>query len=429
MTKRFLLICLAAIFIPVLCGTAVVCADETSAAPYPFKDQYKATVFGTPPSLQYPLDVVRKPSVHTFEIRDRNVPDVFWYAGKLDYSLLMHKEPAPLMFLIAGTGAQYDGSKMQFLQKLFFSAGYHVAAVTSPTHFNFIVSASRYGAAGYVPLDVDDLYRVMGWIRDDISSKYTVTGYSVAGYSLGGLHSAYLAKLDKSRKEFNFDRVLMINPAVDLYGSALRFDSWLEPESTGDKTPEQIIDKFYRQFAEFYKRRESRTIDSDTLFRLAEHLDATTSDYRTLIGASFRITSSSMVFTSDVCLQAGYLVAPGITLDMWSPLLPYFTAASHVTFKNYFEEFLYPYLRTIIPNISEEQAIENCTLPGIADFLHDADNIYVVGNSDDPILSSADLSFLKKTFGGHLKLFGYGGHCGNISYTEFAEALLKAVKL
>jgi len=52
--------------------------------------------------------------------------------------------PAPLIFIIAGTGAGYNSQKMKVLQRAFFQAGFHVLALSSPTHGHFIVSATRH---------------------------------------------------------------------------------------------------------------------------------------------------------------------------------------------------------------------------------------------------------------------------------------------
>jgi len=405
-----------------LLATAHAVAEDK---PYPFTDPYKATVFGTPPDAVYTIQPVPRVSLRSFEVDSRPIPDIFWYAEDLEYSVALQKKPAPLMFLIAGTGADHDASKMRFLRALFYGAGYHVACLSSPTHFNFIVSASRHAAAGYVPNDVEDLYRVMGWIADEIKEEAEVTGYDVGGYSLGGMHSAFLAHLDKSKGRFHFNKVLMINPAVNLYASALRFDSWLAPENTGGKTPVEVMDKLYRQFAKFYKKREVESLDSEVLFQLSQYLDASETDYKILIGTSFRVTAASMIFTSDVCLHAGYVVPSDTFLTSHDPLLPYFTVASKLRFEQYFDEYLYPYLRYLGPPISKEEAIRNCSLASIEPFLRSADNIYVVGNLDDPILDHDEVTFLQDVFGERAFLFEHGGHCGNMMYAPFARRMLK----
>jgi hypothetical protein len=51
-----------------------------------------------------------------------------------------------------------------------------------------------------------------------------------------------------------------------------------------------------------------------------------------------------------------------------------------------------------------------------------------MGNEDDLILTSGDLAFLKDVFGPRAKIYPYGGHCGNMSYTENVDYMLKFFK-
>ena len=41
-----------------------------------------------------------------------SIPEVFWYSTKMKYSLIKQEDKAPLAFVIAGTGASYQSSKM-----------------------------------------------------------------------------------------------------------------------------------------------------------------------------------------------------------------------------------------------------------------------------------------------------------------------------
>ncbi|WP_187170521.1 alpha/beta fold hydrolase [Salidesulfovibrio onnuriiensis] len=420
--------CAALVLFISLLALAPACLAKGEVKPYPFTDPYKATVFGTPPEMIYHPARVGFVAEKSLTIKDRHTPDLFWYAEDLDYSMVLQDKGAPLMFLVAGTGARHNSAKMRFLAQVFYSQGYHVVCVSSPTHYNFIVSASRYAAAGYVPHDVEDLYRVMLWCKEVVEKRQPVTSISVGGYSLGGMHSAFLARLDSQRGDFKFRKVLLINPAVNLYSSALRFDSWLSPKNTGGETPNQIIDKFFRQFADFYKSRELKTLDSEVLYQLSDYLKASDADYRVLIATAFRITSSSMVFTSDVCLNAGYIVPADKVLTKYDPLLPYMNAASRIRFEDYLDEYLYPYLQFLGVEGSKEDVIRRCSLESIGEYLKGAGNIAVVGNEDDPILDEGNLNFLRDTFGDRVRLFPHGGHCGNLQHVNFVNAMLEAVK-
>ena len=118
--KKFVLAILCALLL-----TAGV--NSSHAYDYPFSNPYVATVIGTP--AQYGAPLPGKIKLKQLELRvfeDRKVPDVFWYQDRLRYSLAYQKERAPLIFVIAGTGASYSTAKMQLLQKAFYQAGFHV---------------------------------------------------------------------------------------------------------------------------------------------------------------------------------------------------------------------------------------------------------------------------------------------------------------
>ncbi len=89
---------------------------------------------------------------------------------------------------IAGTGAAYDSTKMQAMQNAFYNAGFHVLSLSSPTHPNFIITASESMVPGYIEEDSRDLYRVMqlawGQIKDKVEvSEFYWPDTALAGHS------------------------------------------------------------------------------------------------------------------------------------------------------------------------------------------------------------------------------------------------------
>ena len=158
------------------------------------------------------------------------IPEVFWFNKKLQYSIVKQESAAPLVFVIAGTGAKYDSPKMIDLQKVLYSQGYHVLSLSSPTFANFIVNATtERDIPGYLAKDAKTLYRVMKAAVEQVKTEESVeiTSYALTGYSLGGAHSAFVSKLDEEQQVFNFDKVLLINPPVSLYNSVAILDGYL----------------------------------------------------------------------------------------------------------------------------------------------------------------------------------------------------------
>jgi len=159
--------------------------QPVQAKPYdfPLASPFAATVVGTPQSLK--AELPSNIPVEDFELtvfRDRNVPDLLWYNDTLRYSLVAQGHPAPLIVVIAGTGAAYNAAKMQGLQRVFYKAGLHVLSLSSPTHPNFIGAASTTGVPGHLLEDSKDLYRVMtlAWLQ--IKEEIEVTDFYLTGW-------------------------------------------------------------------------------------------------------------------------------------------------------------------------------------------------------------------------------------------------------
>jgi hypothetical protein len=178
-------------------------------------------VLGTPPAYraELPEEVPRR--VHRLLVFPRRpIPDIFWYTARFEYSLAAQPGRAPLVFVIPGTGADHNSTKTLIMQRILYKAGLHVVALTSPVHPNFIVSASSTSTPGLITEDAEDLYRVMRLARRQIGDRIEVSKFYLAGYSLGATQAAFVARLDDERGEFGFDKVLLINPPVNLYNSA-----------------------------------------------------------------------------------------------------------------------------------------------------------------------------------------------------------------
>ena len=109
---------------------------------FPIDNAWVATVVGTP--AEYRAELPEKVPVKTRRMKifkDREAPEFLWYMEDLRYSVTLQKKPAPLVFLIAGTGASYSGGKNTNMARAFYNAGFHVVSISSPTFMNFIVAA------------------------------------------------------------------------------------------------------------------------------------------------------------------------------------------------------------------------------------------------------------------------------------------------
>ena len=394
---------------------------------YPFADPFVATVVGTPTeyTAALPADIPIK--VETLKMfPEREVPGILWNLDELRYSYVRQKGPAPLIFLIAGTGAGFNSPKMQLMQKAFYQAGYHVVSISSPTHPNFIVAASTSGVPGHLEEDSADLYNVMQAIWQKHQQKMDVTDFYLTGYSLGAAQSAFIAKLDEQEKVFNFRKVLLINPPVSLYNSVLILDELLDFNIPGGM---DNFNAFYQRivnaFADVYAHGENVEFNNDFLYRAYQYRTPTSEEpLAALIGTSFRISSENMVFTTDVLTKAGYVVPKNLVLRRHDNVRDYAKVLAQLSFLDYFRGIFLPHFQAKDPNVTEADLIRTLSLRSLDGYLRNSGKFGMIHNEDDVILLPGEIDYLRDLFGTRATIFPHGGHCGNMAYPDNVSAMV-----
>ena len=231
------------------------------------------TVVGTPPAEQValpelePYRNVRSDTVKV--LPERRVPDVLWFEREgLRYGLVYRETRAPLVFLIAGTGASFDSELNKTLARALYAAGMHVVGLPSPTHPNFIVNASETGVPGKLDDDARDLYRAMRLILPRVKERVDVSDVYVTGYSLGAANAAWVARLDESEHAHR----LQEGPAAEPAGQPLQLDPHpghdvrpARPGRPAERTARRRPD--LRRLRQVYSRQPSTTLDGDFLYQ------------------------------------------------------------------------------------------------------------------------------------------------------------------
>jgi hypothetical protein len=385
---------------------------------FPFVNPFAATVVGTPAS--YRATLPRRISVDEMAIRvfeDRQTPEVFWYNDRLRFSLARQNHRAPLIFNIAGTGAGHNSNLMGVLQRAFYQAGFHVISLPSPTHSNFIVSASSTGVPGRVEDDAADLYRVMQLAYERVKGRIEVSEFYLTGYSLGGWQAAFVAHLDEQEQAFDFSKVLMINPPVSLFSSIRILDQMLIDNVPGGTAGiDDFFERVFNAFVEVYKDHEFTNFGEDFLYRAYTTRQPNDEDLAALIGLAFRLSSNNMVLTSDVMSRSGYVVPKSLELTSRSSLTKFFKVGMRLTFEDYLDQLFYPYFKARDPSLTLEDLIDEASLERIEDYLIHSPKIGLLTNEDDIILAPGEIDYLREVFGERAKIFPTGGHCGNLAH-------------
>lgn len=397
---------------------------------YPIPGSYEATILGTPAKLMPELPATIPTRQLVLDIfPDRKKPQIFFYDEGLRCTFAYQDRKAPLIFLIAGTGASDRSSKLMVMMKAFYQAGFHVITLPSPTHANFIISASSSRVPGDFAEDSADLYRVMEIAWKQVAGDIEVSSFHMCGYSLGGSQAAFVAKLDEERHLFNFRKVLMINPTVSLYSSSERIEGLLKQIPGGAKKQGIFFNKVLSKFSEFYRYGNYVAINDDFLYAIYTEKLFSREETSGLIGLTFRINLAGMIFSSDVMTNSGYVVPKNRVLKSTDPLLDYFLVSTHLSFFDYFNEYLFPYFQKQRPGLTRQAYIDSLSLKSIEGYLKSSDKFGVMANENDFILTGEELSYLKQLFGERTKVYPRGGHLGNLEYKENLAYMVAFFKL
>ncbi|HPA69719.1 MAG TPA: alpha/beta fold hydrolase [Methanoregulaceae archaeon] len=397
----------------------VVSSAANDGYDYPMLGPYEATILGTPNNLKYPPpERILARRIVLDIIPDGKKPDIFFYNDGLRCTLAYQDKQAPLVFLIAGTGANDQSQKVLSIMKALYSAGFHVITLPSPTHPNFVISASRTHVPGDLTEDAADLYVAMEHAWNKVKGDVEVSGFYLGGYSLGGTHAAFVAKLDEERKIFNFRKVLMVNPAVNLYNSVTKVDGLLEKIPGGQRKIGAYFNAMFAKFAEFYRKGDFIEINDEFLYTLYKSKLFSDDENCGLIGLSFRTSLAGMVFASDVMTNGGYVVPKNRELTATDPLENYLFVYMHLSFMDYFDEYFYPYKHRKYPDLTRNALIDSLSLKSIEEYLKSSSKIGAITNDDDFILASGEIDYLRQLLEERLTVYPRGGHLGNLEYRD-----------
>jgi predicted esterase len=415
-----------------LCLSASAMAVNVDPATYgyPLTNPFEATIATTPPDLRpdLPADEDIDQDDYTLNLhpeREFTLPDNFWAVKKLRYRLAKQDHAAPLIFLIAGTGAPYSSTLNEFLKKLYYGAGYHVVQLSSPTSYDFMSSASRFATPGISKDDAEDLYRVMQAVRAQ-QSKLQITDYYLTGYSLGALDAAFVSHLDETRRSFNFKKVLLINPPVNLYTSISNLDKLVQTNVKGIDNSTTFYELVLAKLTRYFRQKGYIDLNDALLYDFQQSKQHLTNEQMAmLIGTSFRFSSADIAFTSDLINRRGLITPPKFPITEGTSLSPFLKRALQCDFDCYLTQQVIPMWRARTDGGSLLQLVDQVSLYALKDYLQSSTKISVMHNADDVILGAGDLGFLRKTFGNRLTVYPYGGHCGNLNYRVNSDAMLE----
>lgn len=332
------------------------------------------------------------------------------------------KTPAPLVILLPGVGGHHKAPQLRALAEILHGRGYSVAVLSSVFNTEFM-EASRNYLPGYTPEDARQLRNALQKILEDIktNTEVQVSGVSLAGYSMGGLHTLYLADLERQKPVLGIERFVAVNPPVDLYYALRTFDSFLE------RSAEWTRAEFFRQGSDAMLK--TMFIASKKHPRMTPHSSA--ADYAVpltrrqaamMSGISFRLT------LRDILLSAKRSNPQWQTLRTpysWWNRNDLYREIDTFSGRRYAQECLLPEYQKKFPHATLSELNGRAGLRAIEKTLREEERIRIIHNADDPLLSRADRRFLTDALDSRIVWFDCGGHLGNLFVQEYWNEFLK----
>lgn len=410
--------------------TQLAPAASAESFSYPDTNAFLSTIGGTPESLRAP--VPRQPEIQQEDLSvrvlpDRQLPPAFDIYSKLGFRVAWHDEPAPLVFLIAGSGSGYDSARLDYLKALYWQAGMHVIVMSSPTNFDFIAAASTSGLPGLGHRDARDLHTAMSLALEHARNETALeaTEFRMVGFSLGAMNAAFVSELDEHLGQFDFTRVLLLNPPINLYDSVRRLDALSHTRVPGVDSTESFYEHIFEKLSRYFALRGDTDIES-TLFEGIQTSEEALSDAEMamLIGAVFRFAAADLNFMADLINDQGRYAPTNQTVTVSTSLTPYLRRALFCDFGCYVRNQLWPDWHSRNAGKTIEDMAYETSLRSIEEHIDDNPRMAVLTNADDFILTRDDYQYLAETFGDRAFLYPRGGHGGNLQHHAVAARML-----
>jgi predicted alpha/beta-fold hydrolase len=394
---------------------------------YPYKDPYLATVLATPPEYMATFKDTKFKKIR-LDLKGDSAPPNLWYLDGFRFGLMAQDHEAPLTFLLAGTGSKYNSYKMLTMSRILYQNGFSVIMLPTSFDYNFIISASKTHAPGFLVRDSNEIYDIMELALKKVKDKIQYKETYVTGFSLGGTVALVLGEIDSRKKHFDFKRIVAVNPTVNLYESAKILDDLLDDNLKNEEELDQLLQKIILGIMQYSQKSGKMKIDEAAIYSLFKQLNMDEEELKILIGIAFRFVAIDVNYISDVMTKSGVYTDPNKKITKFQSMSEYYSAINYSNFQNYIERIGFKTYKKLDKTLTMEKMIENSSLKSVENYLKDAENIAVITNEDELILTPDNLKFLKETMAGKIKIYPYGGHCGNMFYKDNVVSMVHYLK-
>ncbi len=375
---------------------------------FPLKDANIATLSSGANMPLTPYEIVN------IEIRsDRRLVPLVEGRNKVPLGLFEQKNrTAPLAFIIAGTGGSALAGSALYLASELYLKGFHVVTLPNPLHWHYVLGVSESTLPGYPFRDSPEYYKFLEKTTLFLKSKRNlkISNFSLVGYSYGGLLAGFLAQEDLKQKLFDFKRIVIISPAMNIASSIQTLDNYYSESRHITFDRRQVILGTIINVG--VKIRETG-FDLNLIGNAIKELQLTPLETQWVIGNDFRENLRDIVFTSQQ-IKDLHILKIKATPSRKSGRL---NEAKRVSFAAYFKYFVAPSILEK-PQITNQDdlnsLLEKSSFYSLSDFIKNNKNIFIITNQDDFLMGAGDAESLASAANERLYLYPYGGHMGNL---------------
>jgi hypothetical protein len=388
---------------------------------YPYDDPYLATMTIAVLNANGLTPGLKRHVVHVPVLPGRNDLPSLEGRGEVSVALYRQDRPAPLMFLLSGIGSNPYFGLGTYFASLFYHEGFHVVILPSPMSWNFALAASRSGAPGYAPADARDLYEVMQRTLGVLKSQYRlqITGIDFMGASLGALEGAYLSVIDADQGKIGIERLLLVNPPLDIAAAMKTLDGWAALSDTFGAERSALLQG---KALAIIESASTVTGDPMAIDRAAKQFAAfSTEELQFLIAQYAQTMLPELVYVTQAIHDRNVLTAERAQVRQRLQEAKGFTLAE------YSEKIALPSWTRASAELATdpESASRRGSLLTIVDRLRGNPRVLIMHNADDILADRASIAELKEAMGEQMIVYPVGGHLGNLWFSDNKQSILR----
>ncbi|MCP3966480.1 MAG: hypothetical protein GY750_03150 [Lentisphaerae bacterium] len=387
-------------------------------------------------------DFIKMGSVRSIEInKDKD---------ELDYRVWKQKNhpEAPLAIVMPGLGGHYSNSTLTAFCEMLHNKGYAVIAMSSSMNWQFMESAASTNAPGFAPQDSADIRTALEKILHDVRHNYGINPQRtvLAGYSLGGLHTLFISKMEEKENRLGIDRYLAVNPPVDLYYALRKIEEYynvykymkkekalnmaagalgkmLFVMKTRYPWKKEVEPKFDTAEVEISNNPKDSVvkINVDKRYQLALEED----EAKLLVGYSFKRTLEEVMMSLH---RRGHYTGLKNKYS-WGGRAEVYSELSKVNFEYYVSKVMAgEYSKRMGKKVTHLQLNDMAHMNNLEEHLADNPDVRVIHTMDDFLINNKHRVWMKKTLQDKIVFFEHGAHLGNLYIKKVHDKILTFLK-